>query len=130
MTQLIINEQKMREYAAWLSLPKAERVPKSKTGWATEHDCDRSELYEWEKNDKFLGMVKDIHRGYFAPADITKIFEAVKKKALEGNVPAAKFVMEVSGILDQDNGSPLDNMDLEGKSVAELEKLLSSLDDG
>lgn len=119
----------MREYASWMSIPKAERAPKSKTAWAKEHDCDRSELYYWEKDERFQQMVKDIHRGYFTPADITAIFEAVKKKALDGNVPAAKFVMEASGLLEKKDDDPLSGLDLQGKSVGELTKLLEALDD-
>lgn len=60
----------------------------------------RSTLYEWRKDEKFTAAIREAGRRNII-AEFGPILFALKKKALLGDVPAAKLLLETAGLTSQ-----------------------------
>jgi len=78
----------------WMSIPKAERKPKTQTLFAKLHDVDERTLSDWKRINGFSEEVAKLARFLLKDA-ITDIYAALAKRAIEGDVPAIKLAMEM-----------------------------------
>ena len=60
----------------------------------------RKTLYEWRKDPKFTAAIREAGRRNII-AEFGPILGALKKKALKGDVPAAKLLLETAGLTSQ-----------------------------
>jgi len=67
---------------------------------AEQVGVSRMTLYEWRKDPKFTAAIREAGRRNII-AEFGPILGALKKKALKGDVPAAKLLLETAGLTSQ-----------------------------
>lgn len=112
-------------YAEWLRLPnKAAReaagFPTTKKDFAERYNVERTTLWHWEQDPEFRRQVHNDVLGALNIDEVERIKWALKVKAFDGNVPAAKVLLEWAGLYGRYATSPLPP---EGPSTEVFEKM-------
>lgn len=85
-----------RKYLDWVAMPKSMRNPKTVDLFAKSIGVDRTSLWRWSKLPGFAEEVARSGRDYLK-SELSEIFGALVKRALDGDVQAIKLALEVSG---------------------------------
>ena len=85
-----------QKYLDWVALPKSIRQPKTLTQYARQNSVDRTTLWRWTKVSGFQEAAAAAARDGLK-SELPEIFEALAKKAKDGDVPAIKLALEVAG---------------------------------
>jgi hypothetical protein len=94
-------------YAEFLRLPNAnariaQKIAGTKAEFARQHNVDRSILWHWEQNPEFRRLIHNDVLGVLNVDEVEKIKWTLKVKAFEGNIPAAKLLLEWAGLYDEE----------------------------
>lgn len=84
------------KFIEWLATPKPQRKPKTQKQFALLIQVDEGTLSDWKHLDGLLDDVNALAR-YHLKDSLTDIYAALVKAATEGDVPAIKLALEVSG---------------------------------
>lgn len=84
------------EFMAWLATPKNDRNPKTQVLFAKHIKADPATLSDWKKLPGFQAEVIKLCRSLVKDS-LPDIYGALTDKAIEGDVPAIKLVMEMIG---------------------------------
>lgn len=90
-------------YAEWLRYPtpearRAAGLPATKTEFARKYHIDRVTQWRWENDPDFKRQVHNEALQSLAIDEVERIKLALKVKAFEGNVPAARLLLEWAGV--------------------------------
>jgi hypothetical protein len=90
-------------YAEWLKLPNsATRIaagfPGTKKEFAEKNQVDRSILWHWERDPDFRRLIHNDVLDVINVDEVERIKWAIKVKAFEGNIAAAKLLLEWAGL--------------------------------
>jgi hypothetical protein len=130
------NDSIKEFYAEFLRLPNpsARRASRNSDGkpnmpYATKQEfcdywhIDRVTIWRWEQDPEFMRRVHNDVLGIISVDDAQKIIQALKIRAFDGKVDAAKFLLEWAGITGAKASKPL------GPSIEEEEHVVSKMTD-
>jgi hypothetical protein len=108
-------------------------LPKTRTAFAAKFGLDRSTMWRWEQSDDFKRDVTSPILEIVTPMSITAIIRAQEVKALDGNTPAAKFIMDITGMTGKLKAPPVDRPEdddfFAGWSASKIEAYLAAQDE-
>lgn len=84
------------KYLEWVATPKGLRKPKTVAAFAKTLGADRTTLWRWSKTEAFRKEFRQAGRSLLEN-ELPDIYAALAKAAVEGDVPAIKLALEVSG---------------------------------
>jgi transcriptional regulator with XRE-family HTH domain len=98
-------------YAEWLKLPNstarvAAGLPATKKEFAEKNGVDRSLLWHWERNPEFRRLIHNDVLDVINVDEVERIKWALKVKAFEGNIGAAKLLLEWAGLYGRGASKP------------------------
>ena len=110
---------------------KLAGIPASKSEFARFHHIDRTTLWHWEQDDEFMRKVYNDNLGAVTVDEVARIIDALKKKAFQGNVQAAKLLLEWTGLygknaIGQKKPEELSHEDVETLTDEELHELVGA----
>jgi transcriptional regulator with XRE-family HTH domain len=130
MTERINKNAGVKEYyIEFLRFPNIQarraandpNIPPTKAEFAEKYGVTRPTLWHWEQDPEFMRLVHNQNLKALNIAEVEKIKMALKVKAFEGNVPAAKLLLEWAGIYGDRATGPKGPQDMEiKKEVADL----------
>lgn len=91
-----VNKEKQEMFAKWLSLRKDKRVPATQTEWCEQNDVGTATAWRW-KNDAEVRKLAMQYRMEIAEDSMADIVQALTNEAKDGQLPHAKFLMELLG---------------------------------
>lgn len=83
-------------YLEWVATPKELREQKTVLAFSKRIGVDRTTLWRWSNLPGFRDAVLSATRNYLKD-ELPEIFSALAKRAKQGDVPAIKLALEVSG---------------------------------
>jgi hypothetical protein len=103
-------------YAEFLRLPNAKAreargIPPTKKAFSEAYRIDRTTMYHWEQDPEFRREVHNETLTALNVDEVERIKMALKVKAFDGNVPAAKLLLEWAGIYGRNASVPQDPAD-------------------
>ena len=126
-------------YAEFLRYPtpdarRADGFPATKQEFAKKYHIDRATLWRLEQDPDFKREVHNECLNSLSVDEVEHIKMALKLKAFDGNVPAAKLLLEWAGVYGK-NATPIEVADekevqaaIEGMSDEQLMALLDAED--
>ena len=84
------------KYLEWVATPKSLRNPKTVLAFAKSIGVDRVTLWRWSKIPNFKQEFREAGRSVLE-VELPNIYAALAKAASNGDVPAIKLALEVSG---------------------------------
>lgn len=106
----------------------------TKAEFCSHWKIDRSTVWRWEQDPEFMRLIHNDVLGIISIDDAQKIIQTMKVKAFDGNVQAAKFLLEWAGLVGPKASKPLaPDLDAEENAVKgmtdeELRKLIADED--
>jgi hypothetical protein len=117
---------------------RAAGVPESVVAYAEHADWGKGTARETFARWKTDADVQEqVHKGlrerFFAPDDVALVMQQLMSQAKEGHCPSAKLVLDIAGVTKgpaaPTTAPPARASDVEGLSLAELQKLATQKDE-
>ena len=90
-----------RHLMGWLATPRELRDPPKQQALAVQMGVSPSTLMNWKRRQGFKAQVRAACNQLVADDWLIDIYHAMYRQALEGNVPAARFLFEAAGIMGE-----------------------------
>lgn len=85
----------------WLATPQQYRNPATQQALAAQNSVRPATLSTWKRLPGFAAQVRAAANALVADTWLVDIYHAMYTQALEGNVPAARFLFEAAGIMGE-----------------------------
>jgi len=88
-------------------------IPATKAEFAKKYNVDRATLWHWEQDPEFRRLVHNEALKALSIDEVEKIKMALKVKAFDGNVQAARLLLEWAGVYGAKASGPAQPSDAE-----------------
>ena len=85
----------------WLATPQQNREPATQQALAEQNSVRPATLSTWKRLPGFAAQVRAACNHLVADTWLVDIYHSMYKQALEGNVPAARFLFEAAGVMGE-----------------------------
>lgn len=139
MSNATTYELKKADFVEWLKLGTKEAraakgEPLTVKAWAEANKVDRVTCQRWKTDPEVKKAVLDHGISAFTVDELTRVRNALLEKAMDGNVQAARIVLDMAGVTSKGSlGKPaaiaVDPDTFKNLSDEEIEKALAEIED-